>query len=309
VAARRKSDPELLHELTAKPDGLAVRAIGAWSLKKLAVLLLYFEPFTRACGKAGGGYYIDGLAGPGMCEITEVPGPARFVWGSPLLALRTQPPFERCLFVEQDSGTAQALSARVVTAANRCEVRIGDANQLVPAIVAQEVPGWAPCLCFLDPEAAELDWSTVRRVAQTPGRNRMPELLILFTLPMGPQRMLTTRGPMDPTWEAALDRFFPHGSWRDIYRDRLADKITASEAGDQYLRIYKGGLTALGYGDDGIFSLPVRTLGQPGGRGRLLYHLVAASDHPAGKRIMKAVIERHNSLDYLAMGQLSLPEA
>ena len=310
MAARRKSDQELLRELTAEPDGLPVRAIGAWTLKKLAVLLLYFEPFTRACGKAGGGHYIDGFAGPGMCEIREAPGPIKLVWGSPLLALRTQPPFEQCVFVEQDAVAAEALSERIHGSVNRSAVRVGDANDLVPAIVCNEVPGWAPCLCFLDPEAAELNWSTVRQVAQTPGRNRMPELLILFTLPMGPQRMLTTRGSMDPTWEAVLDRYFPDGGWRDVYRDRLADKIAASEARDQYLRIYKGGLKKLGYADDGIYSLPVRMPGQPGGRGRELYHLIFASDHPAGKRIMKYVLERQNWLDHLAMGRLPLfPEA
>ena len=309
MPSRRQTDDELMAQLTTERDGLPVRSIGAWTLKKLAVLLLYFEPFTRACGRAGGGYYVDGLAGPGICEIKEVPGAARFVWGSPLLALRTKPTFERCVFVEQDSAAARALSARIRAAANRCEVRNGDVNRLVPAIVAQEVPGWAPCLCFLDPEALELHWSTVRQVAQTPGRNRKPELLILFTLPMGPQRMLATRGPIDPASESALDRYFPDRAWRDVYQDQLAGNIAAPEARTQYLDIYKNGLRMLGYGDDGIFSLPVKTLGQPGGRGRMLYHLVAASDHPAGKRIMKHVMERHNSLDYLAMGQLSLPEA
>jgi three-Cys-motif partner protein len=163
-------------------------------------------------------------------------------------------------------------------------------------------------MCFLDPEALELSWSTVRQVAQTPGRNRKPELLILFTLPMGPQRMLTTRGPIDHASEAALDQYFPDRGWWDVYQDYLARNITAAEARSQYIDIYKGGLRTLGYEEDGIFSLPVKTLGQPGGKGRLLYHLVAASDHPAGKRIMKHVLERHNSLDSLAMGQLSLLE-
>ena len=34
--ARRKSDDDLLRELTAQPDGQPARSIGAWSLKKLA---------------------------------------------------------------------------------------------------------------------------------------------------------------------------------------------------------------------------------------------------------------------------------
>jgi len=203
---------------------------------------------------------------------------------------------------------AEALSSRTAGNAHRREVRVGDANLLVPGIMRNDVPGWAPCLCFLDPEAAELKWSTVRQVAHTPGRTRMPELLILFTLPMGPQRMLTTRGPMDATWEAVLDSYFPDRDWWGVYQDRLVDKLSASEARVQYLAAYKRGLRKIGYPEDGIFSLQVKSAGQPGGRGRELYHLIFASEHPAGKRIMKYVLDRQNWLERLATGQLSLPE-
>lgn len=310
MAARRTSDEDLLRELTAQPDGLPYREIGTWSLKKLAVLLLYFKPFTKACESVGGGYYIDGLAGPGICEVREAQPLARYAWGSPLLALRTQPGFERCLFVEADAATAEALSSRTTDNAHRREVRVGDANSLVPEIMRTNVPGWAPCLCFLDPEAAELQWSTLRQVAHTPGRSRMPELLILFTLPMGPQRMLTTRGPMDAAWEAVLDRYFPDRGWWNVYQDRLADRLSATEARTQYLAVYKGGLRKIGYPEDGIFSLQVKSAGQPGGRGHPLYHLVFASDDPKGSQIMAYVMKRQNWLDHRIMGRLPLfPEA
>jgi len=307
VARRKKSDEELLRELTAQPDGLPARYIGAWTLKKLAVLLLYFEPFTRLCH---GGYYIDGLAGPGMCEVKESPSPARLVWGSPLLALRTQPGFERSFFVEIDGSSAEALSARTRQSANRCEVRVGDANLLVPRIVRSDVPLGAPCFCFLDPEASEVYWSTISQVAHCPGRKRMPELLINFPLEMASQRLLTTEEPMDRASVEKLDRFFPSRNWREVYDARRSAAITPPEAKEQYLDIYKAGLLELGYDEDGVHTLPVKTPGQPGGKGRELYHLIFASDHSAGKKIMKHVLERQNWLDHLVMGQLALlPEA
>ncbi len=311
MATRRKTDQELLGQLTAESDGRPVRRIGPWSLKKLAVLLLYFDGFTRACAKAGGGFYIDGFAGPGMCSVRNAPPGTALVWGSPLLALQTQPRFERCIFVEHNRATASVLSERTLASAGRREVHNGDANDLVPRILAEDVPGWAPCLCFLDPEALQLQWSTVRAIALTPGRNTLPELLILFPWSMGAQRLLRTKGDMDPTWETKLDGFFPGSEWREVYRDRLASVIEASEANARYLRIYVGGLRTLGYEPDGIFSLAVRTPSLPGGKGRELYHLVFASNHPAGKKIMQYVLQRQNWLERLVMGQGALfaPEA
>lgn len=305
MAARKIPDEDLLDELTAAPDGEPVRPIKPHTLKKLAVLLLYFKPFTQI---VKGGYYVDGMAGPGICEVTDVPQ-TRFVWGSPLLALRTQPGFERCWFVELDKKMAEALDARTRPIPRRSEVRLGDVNVLVPRIVG-EVPPGAPCFCFLDPEATEVHWSTVAQVAHSPARTKRPEILINFPLEMAFQRLLTTDRPMDAASVEKADRFFPSREWNEVYQAYRDDVITASEANERYLNIYKKGLEGLGYKPDRIHSLPVKTPGQPGGKGHPLYHLVFASDDPKGSQIMKYVLKRQNWLDHRIMGRLPLfPEA
>lgn len=299
MATRRKSDDDLLRELTAQPDGQPVRPIKPHTLKKLAVLLLYFKPFTQI---VNGGYYVDGLAGPGICEVKDVPPPTRFVWGSPLLALRTQPGFERCWFVELDGKTAEALDSRTRSSPRRSEVRVGDVNVLVPDIVG-EVPPGAPCFCFLDPEATEVHWSTVAQVARSPGRSKLPEILINFPLEMAFQRLLTTGEPMDDASVEKADRFFPGREWHEVYEGRLSNAISHSEARERYLSLYKKGLEGLGYKPDRIHTLLVKTPGQPGGTGHPLYHLVFASDHPKGSQIMEYVLKRQNWVDRLVMGQ------
>ena len=55
VSPRRKSSQKILEELEADYDGQPVRDIGVWTLEKLAILRLYFDAFTAASGKAGGG--------------------------------------------------------------------------------------------------------------------------------------------------------------------------------------------------------------------------------------------------------------
>ncbi len=303
MAARKKSDDDLLRELTAHPDGLPVRSIKPHTLKKLSVLLLYFKPFTQI---VGGGYYVDGLAGPGLCEVKDVPPPTRFVWGSPLLALKTRPGFEQCWFVEIDKGMADALDSRTSSILRRSEVRPGDVNELVPGIVSEEIPPNRPCLCFLDPEATELYWSTVSQVAQAPRRSRKPEILINFPLDTAFQRLLTTQTPMDAASVAKADRFFPGPQWHQVYQARLSDQITTQEAREQYLALYKKGLEGLGYRPNRIHSVLVKTPGQPGGKGHPLYHLVFASDHPKGSQIMEYVLKRQNWVDHMVMGRLPL---
>lgn len=306
MTTRRVSDEELLRELTAESDELPVRPIKPHTLKKLAVLLLYFKPFTQI---VGGGYYVDGLAGPGICEVKDIPPPKRLVWGSPLLALRTQPGFERCWFVELDGKTGDALASRTRQSDPRSEVRVGDVNVWVPRIVKEEVPPSAPCFCFLDPEATEVHWSTVYQIARSPGRNKMPEILINFPLEMAFQRLLTTNTPMDAESVARADRFFPGPQWREVHEARLGRVISPEEATERYLKLYKQGLEGLGYKGERIHSLPVRTPGQPGGKGHPLYHLVFATNHPKGSQIMEYVLKRHNWVDRLVMGQLPLLEA
>lgn len=228
-----------------------------------------------------------------------------------MLALRTQPGFERCWFVELDGKTADALASRTRPSARRSEVRVGDVNAWVPRIVREEVPPGAPCFCFLDPEATEVHWSTVSQVAHTPGRNKMPEILVNFPLEMAFQRLLTTQTPMDAASVAKADRFFPGPQWREVYEARLGGLITTQEANERYLNLYKRGLEGLGYKPDRIHSLLVKTPGQPGGKGHPLYHLVFASDDPKGSQIMEYVLKRQNWVDRLVMGQPPLlpPEA
>ena len=222
-----------------------------------------------------------------------------------MLALRTKLGFEGCWFVELDKKNKEALETRTRAIRRHSEVRLGDVNVVVPRII-EGLPPRGPCLCFLDPEATELHWSTVAQVA---GRDKKPEILINFPLEMAFQRLLTADRSMDAASEDKADRFFPTREWREVHRARRDDRINPEEAKERYLILYKKGLEGLGYKPDRIQSLLVKTPSPPGGRGHPLYHLVFATDHPKGSEIMNDVLKRQNWVDRLVMGQLSLPEA
>jgi len=305
LASRRKTSQDILAELKVEDDGLPARPIGIWSLEKLATLLLYFQAFTRACGKAGGGYYVDGMAGPGICRLRGAPSPY-YACGSPLIALRTQPQFQRCSFLEIDQRKVDALRARVASYGQRAAVYQGDANSELGRLVHDQVPALAPCFCFLDPQGIELSFETISAVARTPGRRRKPELLVLFPLRMALLRLLTVSRPVPARTEERLHAAFGGQEWLEIYDARRNGQITAETAQKGYLTVYCDKVRALGYASveaKGIVA--PRALGL---RRQEMYHLIFATDHPRGADIMRDVFQRPYVLHFLVSRQPPLFE-
>lgn len=288
--SRRKTSAEILGELTAPGDSLFVRRIGTWSLDKLAIIHLYLPAFADACQSAGGGYYVDGLAGPGLARVKGVDGDPFFVWGSPLLALRAQPRLERAVMLELGQRKVEALRARVAEYGDRAAVYRGDVNKDLVSIVRGAVPTWAPCFCLLDPEGLELHWSTIQGLASLHGRRRKPELMILLPLRMSLLRLLTVSRPVRRPDHEAVSRVFGDDSWEAIYRARVSDEIDPGTAKELYVDLYCEKLRRLGY--KSVFERPVLTYEPPGRKRRELYHLVFATDHEVGDKIMSDVFTR-----------------
>ena len=291
---KRKPSEQILTELEAADDGVPTRPIGTWTLEKLAILLLYFHAFTSASEKARGGVYVDGLAGHGLCEVRRAKSPPKFVWGSPLIAARTDPPFDKCVFIEANEPVSSMLRNRTRHYAERCTVVEGDVNLILPKIMLEEVHRLAPCLCLLDPEGTELAWETVRSTALTPGRRRKPELLILFPS-RWLLRLLPTKGQVSAAHEQILDRMMPGPEWREVYGRRLNGAIAPSEAKDEYVELYRSALENLGYK---AFSHAVEAPSVAGGRRTERYQLIFATEHPAGEKIMSYVFKRPYVLDF-----------
>jgi len=296
LASRRKTSQQILAELEAEDDGLPTRPIGIWSLEKLATLLLYFRAFSNACRSAGGGYYVDGLSGPGVCRIKGAKQPPYRVWGSPLLALRARPEFVRCILLDKNVRTAEILRARVAAYGDRASVHEGDVNLELARLVREQVPPRAPCFCLLDPQGTELSWATVSSVALTPGRTRKPELLILFPLRMGLLRLLTTKRPVSPKRRERLDSTFPSREWWSTYVARLKGRISPARAKSRYLDLYCAGIKALGY--RWVRSKPIKAPLGPGMGRQEMYNLIFATDHGAGEKIMQDVFQRPYVLDF-----------
>lgn len=299
-----KPSREILAALEAPDDGLRTRGVGIWSLEKLAILHLYFQAFTSASAKASGGVYVDGLAGPGACSLRGAIARPFRVWGSPMLALKAEPSFQKCIFVEINTANARALGQRISAFGERATVLEGDVNSLLPDIIGNRVHRLAPCFCLLDPEGMELNWSTIQAAATTPNRRRMPEFLILFPSSWL-LRLLPRGGSISGRHVEILDRVMPSQEWREIYHERLRDQIAPATAKEQYVELYRQGLEALGYK---AFSHVIQAPSRPGQVRRERYRLIFATQHEAGEQIMSDVFRRPYVLDFPVSSQPTLFE-
>lgn len=261
-------------------DGLAERVAGPWVEDKLKVLWCYLHGFATACSiKARAWYYIDGLAG---CGVNRVGATARRLAGSPILALETSPQFDRCLMVESNGAYRRALEHRTAEYKPRAIVEPGDCNRdLVPAMQRHIDPRY-PCLCVLDPEGSELEWSTVRDVAEFKKVGRKAEQLILLPTDTGFIRELPIDHNPEPGAVDRISRMYGNQKWLDIYARRKRGELTPDQARGEYVKLYASDLKEeLRY----KFVLD-RQIFRKGRRGNPMYFLIFATDHIVGRNIM-----------------------
>jgi three-Cys-motif partner protein len=269
----------------ATDDGLCVRQSGRWALDKLGILSRYVPQFGRACrNKAPAWYYAEGFAGPGVNLIRQG---GRRVRGSPLIALEARPAFRSCVFIEASRAAADALRQRTARFGDRAHVMRGDCNRDLLPLMAQHINRHAPCLAVLDPEGADLAWSTLQALARFKARGRSKvEQLILFPTNTGFIRLLPiNRQPAGRAVER-LDQMFGGEGWKGVYADRVAGRISPSQARDRYLAYYQDQLRGLGYR-----IVLERAIRRQGWGGAVLYFLVFATDNPAGERIMDSCFD------------------
>lgn len=194
-----------------------VDTIGPWSREKLELLREYLAAYTsilrapknqrwcRAC------HYVDAFAGSVRPLAKE---DYQFVDGSPLLALKNNPPFDSFTFIDKDAARirecVEPLRKEFPLAASRMETHIGDCNDILLDTVLPRFSGRS-CpergFIFLDPYGTELSWETVSAV----GKSEVYDILVNFSV-MGIYRQLGTRPPTAANRDR-INRMMGDESW------------------------------------------------------------------------------------------------
>ena len=188
--------------------------IGDWSELKLEILTKYAAAYTRILrSKRLHPIYIDGFAGAGEHISRQS---QELVLGSPMNALRIEPPFEKIHLVDLKPERIENLE-RLAGGDPRVRLYTGDANavllnQVFPSI---RYGAYERALCVLDPYGLNLDW----KIMSLAGQSKTIEIFLNFPVMDMNRNVLWRSGNAPPESVARMNAFWGDESWREaVYR-------------------------------------------------------------------------------------------
>lgn len=204
---------------------------GDWTEEKLDRLAKYLPAYTTILKGRDYKYaYIDAFAGSGYRErlrrqtapVQDLWGEdldqlgTRFIAGSAVVAMRSEPPFHSYIFIEQDAAALanleQALRKDFPQRINLAKFELDDANVVLKRLCTRN---WSKrrAVLFLDPYGMEVEWSTMEAIART----QAIDVWILFPAGIGVNRQLPLDGNV-PGWaRSAFTRLFGTTDWHDRF--------------------------------------------------------------------------------------------
>ena len=270
----------------------AKQSWGFWTQSKLQILEDYLAAFlTASSGKAGGAVYLDAFAGEGSgrdrLTDSEFDGSARIA-AAALASNDSGFRFTYLRFVELNRSRALEVrdEFREAFPGRDIDVVPGDCNVELPRILATmpEALTWLPTFAFLDPFGIELRWDTIRALADHKRqRTYKVELFMLFATPAIMRVAGLTPEHAVSDAEERLSALFGCDDWEPIVDARRRGLIGGDQAREAFVNLMRWRLVhELGYGRTHVLEFK-NTRGAP------IYHMVFATDHDAGDRIMTSL--------------------
>lgn len=259
---------------------------GFWTRGKLDLLRRYLDAFTTASKGQREIIYLDLFGGQpqNRDRLTE-----EDFDGSARIALAVDDaPFSRLRFFELEpfaSGLRAALGADFQ--GRDFDVVPGDCNETIGAALANlRSMNWAPTFAFVDPNGPDIHWSTVEALStfKSPGRTKT-EIWLLLAAGMF-IRTLRKDGKVRAADAEKLDRMYGTDQWRAIYEARVSGHLEPADAREEYVNLMRWRLQeVLGY----RWAHPLEIFNERGGS---IYHMIFATDHEVGNRIMTSMYNR-----------------
>lgn len=218
---------------------------GDWTTRKLNVLAGYLRSYTTALKKTRfQKLYVDAFAGTGYRDVrreddTESPQsplfpelaepePQSLLDGSARIALRTEPPFDRYVFIERSAERCtrlEGLKAEFSNLVGRIDVLRGDANTEIRDLCSRD---WSSqrAVLFLDPYGMQVEWTTIEAIAQT----KAIDMWLLFPLGIGVNRLLARSGDIPESRRRRLDLLFGTEEWyEEFYKVETTPTLFAND--------------------------------------------------------------------------------
>jgi three-Cys-motif partner protein len=222
--------------------------------------------------------YLDLYAGPGLLRVRDT---AKFIWGSPILALDVQDPFDKYIFCESKPESMDALKKRVGKHFPHAAVEFVPGNcdeqviRICNAIPKPTRSFHVLSFCFVDPYDLSIQFSTIAKLAE-----RFVDFLVLLALNMDANRNRAYY--LDPK-NTKLDNFLGMADWRQRW-EQSEHKNFPRFLAEEYAKQ----MTTLGY-----LSQPFEKMKQVRSdvRNLPLYHLALFSRHERAYKYWKDVLK------------------
>ena len=225
---------------------------GNWTDQKLEYVRKYLHAYTTIMSKYTFHFaYIDAFAGTGYREPKQdentdqtlfhfIPEETQnFLDGSARIALQVEHPFKEYIFIEKNRHRFSELKKlRNEFPNERIEFINSDANDYLINLCDERNWTTNRALVFLDPYGMQVNWETIKSIAET----KAIDLWILF--PIGPiNRMLENQGQISPARQRTLDRVFGDSNWREVFYPLTEFSLTQEnyrqKTGDIFVEIGK----------------------------------------------------------------------
>jgi three-Cys-motif partner protein len=271
--------------------------IGYWSEIKLDIIQRYAAEYSKVmCAekqKQKGFYhlYIDGFSGAGV-HISKVK--RELISGSPINALKVEPPFKEYHFVDLNSKKIRALE-KYVAGRIDTEVHKGDCNSVLLDKVFPKVSygQYRRGLCLLDPYGLQLNWEVIK----TAGQMKSIEIFLNFPL-MGINRNVLWRNPDDPRLHPAnkerMNKFWGDNSWQTLaytpskQMNFFGEPELEKEGNETIAEGFRQRLIKVAGFKHVPAPMPMRN-----STGAIVYYLYFATPHPVGGKIVDYIFDKY----------------
>lgn len=258
--------------------------VGDWSKQKLAKLGKYLKAYTTILKGPKQSWcraihYVDGFAGTGEVQDRET---RRFLEGSPKVALKTKPGFDRFVFIELDPERAERLQClRQEFPAADISVYKADCNKVLIEEVIPLVGRNERAFLLLDPYGLHVNWQTIEAAAET----RTFEVFINFPL-MDILRNVVRESPeeVDPRQAQRMTAIWGSDDWKPVlYPDALF--------GPQKTQEHRGRALSIAFQErlQGVFKFVSDYVIMRNTKGAPLYSLIWAGHKDVAMKIVNDV--------------------
>jgi three-Cys-motif partner protein len=263
--------------------------IGYWSEVKLEIVRKYASAYSTIMANQPairGHVYIDAFAGAGQHRSKRT---GDMVPGSPMNALRIEPPFTEFHFIDLDQHRAAELKR---LAGQRPDIFVyeEDCNDVLLRDVFPRCTysAYRRALCLLDPYGLNVRWD----VLKTAGQMRSIEVFYNFMI-MDVNMNVLWRGAANVNQRQAARMTAAWGdeSWRDIAyvteRDLFGD--VERKAGNELIaEAFRKRLH-----DEAGFEFVARPMPMRNSRGAVVYYLYFASQNAKGAKIVGEIFDKY----------------